>query len=143
MTPLTDARSKVKNIADTLKDTGLFSAFLKAARTAGLMKILEGAGSLTVFAPVDAAFEKLPRPDAEALMKDSGQLTEIITFHMVPGFLSISDVMGLRSMQTLLDARITVDACDGVKLNGASVIKADILCSNGIVHGIDTVLFPS
>jgi uncharacterized surface protein with fasciclin (FAS1) repeats len=131
-----------KDILDAARDAGLFKMFLKAVETAGLDKLLRGEGPVTVFAPVDRAFEKMARPVWERLLGNKKELTDVLSYHIVPGKITIGNIMTLTAVDTLQGQKIRINACDGIAVNKAKVIKADIDGSNGIIHGIDRVLTP-
>lgn len=119
-----------------------FSTFLRLARVAELTEVLGGPGPLTVFLPTDSAFARLGQATADDLINDPGRLTRVLTYHMVPGKLPISEVMSLTAASTLSGDKISIYGCNGVTVNDARVIHADIDCSNGIIHIINGVLFP-
>ena len=134
---------KPKDIVETAVAAGSFKTLAKALEVAGLVEALQGEGPFTVFAPTDEAFENLPEGTLEAVLKDKEKLTAILTYHVVPGKVLAADVVKLEEAETLLkDAKVKIDAKDGVKINNAKVIKADIECTNGVIHVIDTVLIP-
>ncbi len=134
---------KPKDIVETAVAAGSFKTLAKALEVAGLVEALQGEGPFTVFAPTDEAFAKLPEGTLEAVLKDKEKLTAILTYHVVPGKVLAADVMKLEEAETLLkDAKVKIDAKDGVKINNAKVIKADIECTKGVIHVIDTVLIP-
>jgi transforming growth factor-beta-induced protein len=134
-----------KDIIDTAVAAGDFGT-LAAALTAGeLIETLKSDGPFTVFAPTDEAFAKLPEGTVENLLKpeNKDQLVAILTYHVVPGKVDAAAVSSLKTAQTVNGAEITIDASsDGVKINNASVTTADVVCSNGIIHVIDTVILP-
>jgi uncharacterized surface protein with fasciclin (FAS1) repeats len=131
-----------KDIVDTAVAAGNFKTLAQALTAAGLVTTLKGAGPFTVFAPTDAAFAKLPAGTLEGLLKDKAKLTAILTYHVVPGKVMAADVVKLKSAKTVQGASVTIDTTDGVKVDGATVVKTDIACSNGVIHVIDTVLIP-
>jgi uncharacterized surface protein with fasciclin (FAS1) repeats len=131
------------NIAETAKEAGQFSTLLAAVEAAGLSGALTGDSKLTVFAPTDEAFSKLPAGTVEGLLKDIPALKNILTYHVVEGDVKAADVIKLTSAKTLQGAEVAIDAANGVKINDATVIKADVLADNGVIHVIDTVLLPA
>ena len=131
------------NIAETAKQAGQFSTLLAALEAAGLVDALTGDNKLTVFAPTDEAFAKLPQGTVEGLLKDLPRLKEILTYHVVDGNVMAEDVVKLSSVETLQGADVAIDAADGVKVNDATVIKADVVADNDVIHVIDTVLLPA
>jgi len=137
----------VKNIVETAIEAGSFKTLVKAVQTAGLVDTLSGKGPLTVFAPTDDAFAKLPAGTVEGLLKDKKKLTSILTYHVVPGKVMSSDVVKLKSAKTVQGQEIKIDAVKwhlhrNVKVNGANVVKTDIECTNGVIHVIDKVILP-
>ena len=137
----------MKNIVETAIEAGSFKTLVKAVQTAGLVDTLSGKGPLTVFAPTDDAFAKLPAGTVEGLLKDKKKLTSILTYHVVPGKVMSSDVVKLKSAKTVQGQEIKIDAVKwhlhrNVKVNGANVVKTDIECTNGVIHVIDKVILP-
>ena len=131
-----------KTIVDTAAAAGDFGTLVAAVKAAGLAETLSGEGPFTVFAPTDAAFAKLPAGTVEGLLENPEKLRSILLFHVVSGSVMAKDVAGLKSAPSLFGQDLAVDASDGVKINGATVTAADIKCSNGVIHVIDTVLLP-
>ena len=137
----------MKNIVETAIEAGSFKTLVKAVQAAGLVDTLSSKGPLTVFAPTDDAFAKLPAGTVEGLLKDQKKLTSILTYHVVPGKVMSSDVVKLKSAKTVQGQEIKIDAVKwhlhrNVKVNGANVVKTDIECSNGVIHVIDKVILP-
>ncbi len=131
------------NIAETAKQAGQFTTLLAAVEAAGLGGALTGQDKLTVFAPTDIAFAKLPAGTVEGLLKDIPALTKILTYHVVAGTVSAQDVMKLKLAKTLEGSDLAIDITDGVKINKSKVTTADVHCDNGVIHIIDTVLLPA
>ena len=134
------------DIIDTAVAAGSFKTLVAALTAAKLVETLKGPGPFTVFAPTDDAFAKLPAGTVESLLKDIPKLTAILTYHVVPGLVKASDVMGMdgQSAKTVNGAALKISTKDGVKLNGlVNVVKTDIECTNGIIHVIDSVLIPA
>jgi uncharacterized surface protein with fasciclin (FAS1) repeats len=132
----------MKNIVETAIEAGQFNTLVTAVKAAGLVETLSGKGPFTVFAPNDAAFAKIPKATLDGLLKDKGKLTAVLTYHVVSGKVMAKDVMKMKSAKTLQGGSLTIDTSDGVKVDGAKVIQADIEVSNGVCHMIDTVLMP-
>jgi transforming growth factor-beta-induced protein len=132
------------DIVDTAVKAGSFKTLVAAVKAAGLVETLKGKGPFTVFAPTDEAFAKLPAGTVETLLKpeNKDKLAAILTYHVVAGNVKAADVVKLKSAETLLGQTVAIDATDGVKINNANVVKADIDCGNGVIHVIDTVLLP-
>ncbi len=130
------------DIVDTAVAAGDFTTLVTAIKAAGLVDTLKGPGPFTVFAPTDAAFAKLPPGTLDALLADKAKLTAVLTYHVVAGNVSSAQVAGMTEASTVQGGKLTIDASAGVRINGATVVKADILTSNGVIHVIDTVLLP-
>jgi uncharacterized surface protein with fasciclin (FAS1) repeats len=133
------------NIVATAKAAGDFTTLTKAIETAGLAGDLSAAGPYTVFAPTDAAFAKLPAGTVDNLLKPENreQLRTLLKAHVVSGQAKADYFAGKTGEMTSLGGtKLALDGTSGVKVNGASVVKADIAASNGIIHAIDTVLLP-
>lgn len=132
------------DIVDTAVKAGSFKTLVAAVKAAGLVDTLKGKGPFTVFAPTDEAFAKLPAGTVETLLKpeNKDKLIAILTYHVIAGKVMASDAAKLNSTDTVLGQTVAIDAKDGVKINDAKVVKADIDCGNGVIHVIDTVLLP-
>lgn len=133
----------MKNIVEIAAAADQFKTLVTAVKAAGLVETLQGPGPFTVFAPTDEAFAKLPEGTVEGLLKDLPKLKSVLTFHVVPGKVMAKDVAGVKSARTVQGGELRVDANHGVKINNATVTKADIEASNGVIHVIDTVLVPA
>jgi len=135
-----------KDIVDTAVAAGSFQTLAAALQAAGLVETLKGPGPFTVFAPTDAAFAKLPAGTVESLLKpeNKAKLTAILMYHVVPGRVLAAQVGGMTSAPTANGQTLAISSENGiVTVDGARVTKADILCSNGVIHVIDTVLLPN
>jgi len=137
------APKPTKDIVDTAVAAGSFGTLVTAVKAAGLVETLKGKGPFTVFAPTDDAFAKLPEGTIPALLKDTKQLSQILTYHVVPGNMPAASVVGATWLETAQGQSLLVKV-DGkaVTIDGASVIKTDIRCTNGVIHVIDTVVLP-
>lgn len=132
-----------KNIVETAVAAGSFKTLAAALQAAGLVEVLQGSGPFTVFAPTDEAFAKLPAGTVEALLQDKAKLTAILTYHVVAGKVTASDVVKLNSAKTVQGAEVRIRVDGGkVKINDATVTAADVMASNGVIHVIDTVILP-
>lgn len=134
--------ASAKNLLDTAKQAGTFTTFLKAVDAAGIGDKLAGAGPFTVFAPTDDAFAKLAPKDLDALLADKTRLEALLEYHVVSGNLSAKDLATAKAEPSVAGADLPIDASSGVKVAGATVVKPDLVASNGVIHGIDTVLTP-
>lgn len=143
--PVHAQNSHPADIVDTAVAAGQFEALAAVLNAAGLVETLKGDGPFTVFAPTDAAFEKLPRGTVEALLKPENrdQLVAVLTYHVVPGRVTARQVARLDDATTVSGQRVAVTANhDGIFIDEAEVISADVRASNGIIHVIDEVLMP-
>ena len=130
------------DIVDVAASDDSFSTLVTALETAGLVDTLKSEGPFTVFAPTNAAFDKLPAGTVEGLLADKEKLTQILTYHVVAGKVTSSQVAGLTSATTVQGSNLAIDTSSGVKINDATVVQADVEASNGVIHVIDTVLIP-
>lgn len=133
------------DIVETARAAGSFTTLLTAAEAAGLVDALKGPGPLTVFAPSDEAFGKLPAGTVEDLLKpeNKDKLTRILQYHVVASEIPSSAVTAATEVDTLAGAKLKVEPVAGqVKVGPATVVSADVDASNGVIHVIDTVLLP-
>ena len=131
--------------ADTAVSAGSFNTLVAAVKAAGLVETLKGDGPFSVFAPTDDAFAKLPAGTVEDLLKpeNKDKLVAILTYHVVPGKVMAADMSGKEMMvESVLGDTIDVNAMKGVMVDDATVIQADIIADNGVIHVIDTVIMP-
>ena len=138
---------KIKDIVDTALASDSFKTLCKAVIEAGLVETLRGKGPFTVFAPTNEAFAKLPAGTVDALLKDKKKLTSILTYHVVPGKLMVSDFKRHRKVTSVQGQEIEIDGLmwhisKYVKVNNAKTVKTDIEATNGVIHAIDSVLMP-
>jgi uncharacterized surface protein with fasciclin (FAS1) repeats len=119
---------------------GSLKTLVTAIKAAGLVETLSRPGPFTVFAPNDEAFAKLPKGAVEDLLKDIPKLRRLLAYHVAPGKALAADVMKLSSAKTVHGQKVTITSDNGIKVNGARVIKTDIAFDNGVIHVIDTVL---
>ncbi len=139
------AISHAADIVDTAAGAGQFNTLVAAVKAAGLVETLKGPGPFTVFAPTDDAFKKLPAGTVEELLKpeNKDKLIAILTYHVVPGKTMAADIAGKELMvKSVQGGEISVKAMDGVMVDGAKVVQADIAADNGVIHVIDTVIMP-
>ena len=130
------------NIVETAINAGNFTKLVAAVQAAGLVDTLSGEGPFTVFAPSDEAFAKLPEGTLDSLLQDVEKLKGILTYHVLTGKVMSSSLSGVSNAATVNGQEVTIDATNGVRVNDSNVISADIDCSNGVIHVIDTVLLP-
>ena len=132
-------------IVDIAAGDERFTTLVAALKAAGLVETLAGEGPFTVFAPTNDAFAKLPAGTVENLLKpeNKAQLTAVLTYHVVAGEVFAKDLAGKTTdAKTVNGATVKADGTNGVKINDATVIAADVDASNGLIHVIDTVLLP-
>lgn len=137
----TAAEAAKLDIVDTAVSAGSFKTLVSLIQQAGLVETLKGKGPFTVFAPTDDAFAKVPKATLEALAKDKAKLTAVLTYHVVPGRVMAKDVKA-GSAKTVNGQSVTLGTTGGVTVDGARVIKADIVTTNGVIHVIDSVILP-
>ncbi|MCA3573487.1 MAG: fasciclin domain-containing protein [Aestuariivirga sp.] len=139
------AQAYAADIVDTAVAAGNFKTLVAAVQAAGLVDTLKGTGPFTVFAPTDEAFAKLPAGTVDDLLKpeNKDKLVAILTYHVVPGKVMAADVAGKETMaKSVQGGEITVNGTNGVKVDGATVVQADIVADNGVIHVIDAVIMP-
>ena len=133
------------DIVDTAVAAGSFTTLVAAVQAAGLVETLKGAGPFTVFAPSDDAFAALPAGTVDELVKPENKekLTAILLLHVLPGAIKSTDIAGTQvNAVTAGGKTVHIDGTDGVTVDGAKVVTADIICSNGVIHVIDAVILP-
>lgn len=133
------------DIVDTAASNSDFSTLVAAVKAAGLVDALKAEGPLTVFAPTNEAFAKLPAGTVESLLlpENKDKLVQILTYHVVAGKVMAADVVKVVSAKTLEGSSVAVTVANGgVKIDNANVIKTDIKTSNGVIHVIDSVIMP-
>ncbi len=133
-----------KDIVDTAVNAGSFETLVAAVQAAGLVDTLKGDGPFTVFAPTDEAFAALPEGTVESLLlpENKDMLTAILTYHVVPGKVMSTDLQDDMEAATVQGESVTIDLDNGVQVEGATVVSADIETSNGVIHVIDAVILP-
>jgi len=131
-----------KSIYETILNDMRFEILVKAVQNAGLWSTLSASGPFTMFAPTDEAFFKLPNGSIMKLLEDSQGLNSILSRHVLNGKVMESDLVGWKKAQTLKGQDLEIEVDDGLKVDGAKVIQADVHCRNGVIHVIDRVLIP-
>ncbi len=133
-----------KDIVDTAVGAGSFTTLVAAVQAAGLVDTLKSDGPFTVFAPTDDAFAALPEGTVETLLKpeNKNQLVSILTYHVVPGAVKSTDLSDGMKAATVQGSEVTIGTSGGVTVDGANVVQADIMASNGVIHVIDAVILP-
>jgi uncharacterized surface protein with fasciclin (FAS1) repeats len=139
------ATAQEKDIVDTAVGAGKFTKLVGAVKAAGLVETLKSEGPFTVFAPSDDAFAKIPEETLNSLLQpeNAEKLKSILTYHVVSGAVMAADAMKLTSAKTVEGSELTIKV-DGetVMIDSAKVVAADIKCSNGVIHIIDSVIMP-
>ena len=132
-----------KNLVQTAVAAGQFKTLASLLQKAGLAGTLEGKGPFTVFAPTDAGFAKVPKATLASLAKNKAKLRAVLLYHVVKGKVTAAQAMKLQSAKTLEGKSISIRASGGkVIVGGATVVKANVLASNGVIHVINKVLIP-
>lgn len=137
--------AEMKDIVDTAIAAGSFNTLATALKAADLVKTLKGTGPFTVFAPTDEAFGKLPPGTLDDLLKPENKekLKGILTYHVIPMKVLAKNVVKMKSAKTVNGQELAISVKDGtVMVNNAKVTKTDIMCTNGVIHVIDTVVLP-
>lgn len=132
-----------QNIVQVASGNNNFETLVQAVQAANLAATLSGSGPFTVFAPTDAAFDKLPDGAVEGLLANQSQLRNVLTYHVVQGELTAQALQGRSYVTALNGDRIPVRVMNGrVMVGNAMVTMADVDASNGVIHAIDGVLMP-
>lgn len=140
--PLAQAQG-TKDIVDVAAAAGSFKTLVAAVQAADLVEVLKRPGPLTVLAPTDEAFAKIPKADLDALMKDKARLAKVLQYHVLTGNVSTADLKMMKDFGTVQGGRIQIAVSGNtLKINDATVVKPDVSASNGVIHAIDTVLMP-
>ncbi len=146
MSIMSNTPSNTKNLVDTAAANGSFKTFGKALESAGLSDTLRGAGPFTIFAPTDAAFDKLPAGRLDNLLKPENkkELVSLLNYHVINGRRMVADVGKWETAKTVNGQPAPIKMTNGkVSIDGALVTSADIGSSNGVLHGIDKVNIPT
>ncbi|MEN9861835.1 MAG: hypothetical protein RLZZ515_2317 [Cyanobacteriota bacterium] len=130
------------SILETAASVGVFNTLLAAVDAAGLRGALEGPGPFTVFAPVDDAFAALPPGTVQTLVDNPPQLARILKYHVLPGALCRADLVAQESWDSLEGAPIPIRRAEPFEVKNATVIQADVVCDNGVVHVMNRVILP-
>ncbi len=131
------------DIVEVAVGAGSFKTLVAAVQAADLVDTLKSDGPFTVFAPTDDAFAKIPNDQLDALLADKAALAKVLTYHVVPGKVMGADVAKANTVKTVEGSSISIDTTNGVKVDGAAIVKTDIIASNGVIHVIDTVIIPN
>jgi transforming growth factor-beta-induced protein len=141
---IAQAQTSQADIVDTAVSAGNFNTLVAAVQAAGLVETLKGEGPFTVFAPTDDAFAAIPKATLDALLADpSGDLTQILLYHVVPGKVMAADVTDGLEATTVQGGTVRFTVANGnVMINDATIVTTDIETSNGVIHVIDAVILP-
>ena len=132
-----------KNIVQTAVAAGQFKTLVSLVKQAGLAGALSAPGQLTVFAPTDAAFAKVPKATLAALAKDKAKLKAVLLYHVAKSKVTAAQVVKLKTVTTLEGGTLSIRVAGGkVFVGGAQVITPDVMASNGVIHVINKVLIP-
>ena len=135
--------AQAKDIVDTAIAAGSFKTLVAAVQAASLVTQLRSAGPFTVFAPTDEAFAKIPKADLDALIKDVPRLKKVLLHHVFAGNANSADLAMLKDLSVADGGRLLIQpGKNTLKIGGATVVKADIAASNGLIHVVDAVLLP-
>jgi uncharacterized surface protein with fasciclin (FAS1) repeats len=135
------------DIVDTAISSGMFNTLVTAVKAAGLVDTLKSPGPFTVFAPTDEAFAKVPKDQLDALLKDTAKLKTVLTYHVVEGKLMSTELAQHETLTAVSGGELKIDnkrwhLHRNMKVNGANIIKPDLVVDNGVCHAIDAVLMP-
>ena len=137
------AAAQPKDIVDTAVAAGSFKTLAQLLTAADLVGVMKGPGPYTVFAPTDEAFAKVPKDVLDGLAGDKARLQEVLKYHVLTSKWTTDDFKLVKQTGTAQGKAVTFAVTgDAVSVNGAKVVKANIDCTNGMVHAIDTVLLP-
>ena len=139
----TSVPAKAQDIVDTAVAAGNFNTLVAAVQAAGLVDVLKGDGPFTVFAPTDEAFVALPAGTVETLLKPENkkQLVAVLPYNVVPDKIMSTDIAGKTAeVDSVQGSALSVDATDGVRVDNATVVAADIETDYQVIHVIDQVV---
>ena len=137
------ASAQQGDLVQTAQSAGSFKTLIKLVKQAGLAQTLSGNDKLTVLAPTDAAFAKVPKATLNALAKDKAKLRKVLLYHVLPGAVPSTEIVKLKSAKTVEGSRVRIRVRDGkVFVNNARVTSPDVEASNGVIHVINRVLLP-
>ena len=135
-------QASAKDLLTTATDAGQFNTWIMAIERAGLTSTLKREGPFTVFAPTDAAFEKVPTDLLEKLLTNKDILAKMLTYHVVSGEATADDIAAVRTATSVESSELTFDASNGAKVDAADIVATDVKASNGVIHVINSVLMP-
>ena len=133
----------MKNIIETLQDSGSFTAFLDLIRIAGMEPMLRERGPFTVFVPTDEAFSRVPKERMDEIRGDPDKAVLIMSYHVVPGSLTSEELRSMTTIRSNLGTDLVIRSSDkGITVNGVAIVEADAFCINGVCHAISATLVP-
>jgi uncharacterized surface protein with fasciclin (FAS1) repeats len=137
-------KAESKDIVETAVASGNFNTLVAAVKAAGLVEALQADGPLTVFAPTNEAFAKLPAGTVESLLKpeNKDKLVAILTYHVADGKWMAKDVVAANSVATLNGKAASISTENGAMIDNAKIVATDIQTANGVIHVIDSVILP-
>ncbi|MGE5125174.1 MAG: fasciclin domain-containing protein [Betaproteobacteria bacterium] len=137
------AFAQPKDIVDTAVAAGSFKTLARLLGEAELVGVMKGPGPYTVFAPTDEAFAKVPKAVLDGLVKDKAKLQAVLEYHVLTSRWTSDDIKLVKQTGTVQGKPVSFAVSGGaITVNGAKVIKANVGCTNGMIHVIDTVLLP-
>ena len=137
------ALAQPKDIVDTAVAAGSFNTLARLLAAADLVGVMKGPGPYTVFAPTDEAFAKVPKDVLDGLAKDKAKLQEVLKYHVLTSKWTTDDIKLVKQTGTAQGKSVAFGAAGGtLTVNGATIIKPNIDCTNGMIHVIDAVLLP-
>ena len=137
------ALAQPKDIVDTAVAAGSFKTLAQLLTAADLVNVMKGPGPYTVFAPTDEAFAKVPKDVLDGLAKDKAKLQEVLKYHVLTSKWTTDDIKLVKQTGTVQGKSVTFGVAGGtITVNGAKIVKANVDCTNGMVHAIDAVLLP-
>ncbi len=137
------ARAQSKDIVDTAVAAGNFKVLVKLVQDADLVAVLKSPGPFTVFTPTDEAFGKVPKETLDALAKDKKQLAAVLQYHVLTSAWAVDDFKLVKSTGTALGKPVSFKVEGStIRVNDATIVKAGIAASNGVIHVVDKVLLP-
>ncbi|HEX6602697.1 MAG TPA: fasciclin domain-containing protein [Solirubrobacterales bacterium] len=141
--PASATAAPSKNIVETAAAAPQYSTLVSLVKKAGLVGVLSGKTNYTVFAPTNAAFNKVPKKTLNELASDKAMLKKVLLYHVLPGKAPASKVLKMKSATTAEGSKVTFSVRGkNAFVNDAKITKTDIRCSNGIIHSINAVLLP-
>lgn len=140
---MSEVKADLASILETAQAAGKFNTLLTAVEAAGLTEALSGEGPFTIFAPTDEAFAALPEGTVQDLLKDKEKLSSILTYHVLSGEVKAENVVKLENAETLNGQSVSIKIVEKkVMIDNALVTATDIICTNGVIHVIDSVILP-